>query len=113
MKKQINSINLHFLLIALPALLLLLLCAVTTAEEEERCNATRIGDCLGEDEEFLTESETTRRLLTSRRGVIDVSGSREAPFCNRNRYGNCVPNPRPSDRGPRRCNYHTCSRAPR
>ncbi|PIN01953.1 hypothetical protein CDL12_25540 [Handroanthus impetiginosus] len=52
------------------------------------CNATRIGDCLV-DEEFLMESETSRRFLAS----SSPGPLNRGAFCNRNTYGSCLPNP--------------------
>ncbi|PIN01952.1 hypothetical protein CDL12_25539 [Handroanthus impetiginosus] len=73
------------------------------------CNATRIGDCMTDDEEFLMESETSRRVLAAGRNSITTGSLIQGrPFCNRNVYGSCVPEP--SKYYERPCTYQNLCR---
>ncbi|PIN02615.1 hypothetical protein CDL12_24876 [Handroanthus impetiginosus] len=74
------------------------------------CNATRIGDCMTDDEEFLMESETSRRFLGGGGDPISNDAqNRNKPFCNQKLYGNCIGRPNKIDTR-RGCNYRTCRR---
>ncbi|PIN01951.1 hypothetical protein CDL12_25538 [Handroanthus impetiginosus] len=74
------------------------------------CNATRIGDCLV-DEEFSMESETSRRFLASGGKSISPGALNPTkPFCNRNVYGSCIKGPN-KFYNKRPCNYaNACAR---
>ncbi|KAL8528485.1 hypothetical protein ACS0TY_006057 [Phlomoides rotata] len=89
--------------------LLLVLSTTSTAaeEEEEGCNASRIGECLAD--EFLMESETSRRVLAGGGKRIQPLIPQK-PFCDARVYNNC--NGGPNDKFKKRpCNYtNTCKR---
>ncbi|KAG8366965.1 hypothetical protein BUALT_Bualt16G0023100 [Buddleja alternifolia] len=100
-----------------PLLLLLLTITVhkaaclTTTAAAEGCNSTRIGDCLTDDE-FLMESETTRRLLAGR--VTPITPPSIIPTktpCNKDVYGSCPGQPN-SYYTKRPCDYQNhCGRS--
>lgn len=101
MKKISPSPRTTFLLHSVVALLLLIVflvqrseCLLPAAAPEWGCNATRIGDCLADDdEELLMESETSRRFLAGGRGgkpISYVAIKSKKPFCNTDAYGNCI-----------------------
>ncbi|KAL7101059.1 hypothetical protein ACP275_08G033000 [Erythranthe tilingii] len=73
-------------------------------------NATRVGDWLDDGEEFLMESETSRRILQAGKKTITYPSAKpKLPFCDSTVYGSCI--------GPdnkiykRPCDYqNTCGR---
>ncbi|KAL8471805.1 hypothetical protein ACS0TY_029147 [Phlomoides rotata] len=114
--KKINTKQNGFLL--LTALLLIIFlsvqaeCFSTAADSQAagRCNASRISDCLPDDEEFLMDSESSRRILQAGRPKTINYPKPKIPFCGSNIYGSCI--------GPdskiykRPCDYkNTCGRA--
>ncbi|KAK4426257.1 hypothetical protein Salat_1394200 [Sesamum alatum] len=87
-------------------------CLSTAPAAEGGCNGTRIADCLPDGEEFLMESETSRRLLLD--GHKTITPQTLVPvedFCDANAYGSCYPGPNQFyDSKKRVCNYPTCKR---
>ncbi|KAL3629473.1 hypothetical protein CASFOL_026695 [Castilleja foliolosa] len=75
----------------LTALLLLIItikfqtgeCLTTTT------TTTRIADFLPDDDEFLMESESNRRILQAARRITP-DAQYKLPYCNRNVYGSCI-----------------------
>ncbi|KAL7094629.1 hypothetical protein ACP275_11G115800 [Erythranthe tilingii] len=82
------------------------------AAAELGCNSTRIGDCLtGGDagEEYLMESETSRRLLAGGQRFISPGAlNPKRPFCRGDVAGSCIGRPNKFyDKRP--CGYsHLC-----
>ncbi|PIN17567.1 hypothetical protein CDL12_09780 [Handroanthus impetiginosus] len=96
MKKiNINQHNFLQLGVAL-ALILVLLSAVAAAHApaEAEFNATRIADWLPDDEEFLMESETNRRILQDgkQKTITYPAINPKEQFCDSNVYGSCIGN---------------------
>ncbi|KAG8366966.1 hypothetical protein BUALT_Bualt16G0023200 [Buddleja alternifolia] len=94
--KKTNSTQFTPLLLLLLLLLLTITAhkaaCLTTTAAAEGCNSTKIGDCLTDDggDEFLMESETTRRLLGGRVTTITPpSMIPTKPYCNKEVYGSC------------------------
>ncbi|EYU44218.1 hypothetical protein ABFS82_08G033000 [Erythranthe guttata] len=94
--------------------LIFLLCA-----EEAECrstdgapafNATRVGDWLDDGEEFLMESETSRRILQAGKKTITYpSANPKLPFCDSAVYGSCIGKDNKIYKRP--CDYqNTCGR---
>ncbi|KAL0431783.1 UNVERIFIED_CONTAM: hypothetical protein Sradi_0804300 [Sesamum radiatum] len=115
---------LHFAPAFLLVLALLLSADVQKAEclttappaAEGGCNGTgRIADCLPDGEEFLMESETSRRLLVGARQTFSPGALQpKKPFCDGTNYGSCIPGPNKFyDSENRNCNHNTCKRAPK
>nr|GMC59488.1 protein RALF-like 27 [Ipomoea batatas] len=77
------------------ALLLLITLFITTqlsagAAAECRGGGT-VGDCMETGgEEFLMDSETTRRLLDTAGKHLVYTPLKKGALCNANRYGNCL-----------------------
>ncbi|KZV51623.1 hypothetical protein F511_24996 [Dorcoceras hygrometricum] len=86
-------------------------CLSSAADPEAVCNATVVGDCLPEDEEFMMESEVSRMLLARPlKPVSPQALNPKRPFCQRNTYGSCVPAPN-NKFYQRPCNYNNlCNR---
>ncbi|KAL7141124.1 hypothetical protein ABFS83_08G032800 [Erythranthe nasuta] len=55
-------------------------------------NATRVGDWLDDGEEFLMESETSRRILQAggKKTITYPTAKPELPFCDSAVYGSCI-----------------------
>ncbi|KAH0670840.1 hypothetical protein KY290_015464 [Solanum tuberosum] len=73
------------------------------------CNGTssNIGDCIGDVDEFLMESETSTMILAGKHLSINAPGD-TAKICEESIYGNCIDNPNVVAT---RCNYGTrCNR---
>ncbi|PIN02613.1 hypothetical protein CDL12_24874 [Handroanthus impetiginosus] len=69
------------------------------------CNATRIGDCLA-DEEFLMESETSRRFLAGGgKTITNRALNPRKSACPGNAYGNCGLKENPGYKKRRPCTY--------
>ncbi|XP_020551454.1 uncharacterized protein LOC110012400 [Sesamum indicum] len=110
---------LHYFAPALVLLLPLLLSAnlqkaeclsTATPAAEGRCNGTsRITDCLPDDEEFLMESETSRRLLVNEPKTYFGRALQPPPICDAKVVGNCFPEPRAID-DRRHCTVNDCGR---
>ncbi|PIN06701.1 hypothetical protein CDL12_20743 [Handroanthus impetiginosus] len=95
--KKINTNQHSFLQLGVALALILVLvnaAAASHAPGEAGFNATRIADWLPDDEEFLMESETNRRILQAGKGIrISYSATnRKRPFCNSKVYGSCIGN---------------------
>ncbi|KAL7135641.1 hypothetical protein ABFS83_11G111600 [Erythranthe nasuta] len=79
------------------------------AAAEWGCNSTRIGDCLTAGEEYLMESETSRRLLAGGQRFISPGAlNPRKPFCRGDVSGSCIGRPNKFyDKRP--CGYsHLC-----
>lgn len=78
------------------------------------CNATRISDCLPDDEEFLMESESSRRILQSGGGGNTITYpvlNPQRTHCDRDVYGSCIGNEN-KIYTQRTCNYqNNCGRS--
>ncbi|XP_012851798.1 PREDICTED: uncharacterized protein LOC105971487 [Erythranthe guttata] len=73
-------------------------------------NATRVGDWLDDGEEFLMESETSRRILQAGKKTITYpSANPKLPFCDSAVYGSCIGKDNKIYKRP--CDYqNTCGR---
>ncbi|CAI9780704.1 unnamed protein product [Fraxinus pennsylvanica] len=69
-------------------------CFITiTTASATKCNGSTIGDCIPINEEFLMESEISRRILAQRYPGITYKTSNAAkPFCDANAYHSCIDN---------------------
>ncbi|KAL7141125.1 hypothetical protein ABFS83_08G032900 [Erythranthe nasuta] len=75
-------------------------------------NATRVGDWLADGgEEFLMESETSRRILQAggKKTITYPSANPKLPFCDSTVYGSCIGKDNKIYKRP--CDYqNTCGR---
>ncbi|CAK9160548.1 unnamed protein product [Ilex paraguariensis] len=81
-------------------------------KRSSRCNGT-IADCIEEDDqEFLMESEVSRRILQSNSQLSARNSlQRGSPVCDTDQYGDCIPR-RINDHS-RSCSYdNRCKRGP-
>ncbi|KAH6803048.1 hypothetical protein C2S51_034494 [Perilla frutescens var. frutescens] len=102
--KKINPTS-PFLVLAL---LLSTAATATLAAALGRGNAMRTIDSMAGDEEFMMESETTRRLLTTT--ISPTAQNPKKPFCNARIYNNCINEPN-KKYDTRPCNYNnSCNR---
>ncbi|KAL8471807.1 hypothetical protein ACS0TY_029149 [Phlomoides rotata] len=115
--KKINTKQNGFLL--LTALLLIIFLSVqaecfSTADSQAagRCNASRISDCLPDEEEFLMDSESSRRILQAGGQKTINYGKPKVPYCRRDSYGSCIGKDSKNYQK-RPCDYkNTCGRRP-
>ncbi|CAA3014652.1 Hypothetical predicted protein [Olea europaea subsp. europaea] len=71
-----------------------------------KCNGSTIGDCIPVNEEFLMESEISRRILAQPDPSISYETFKPAkPFCKRDAYGSCIGDPNTNFNN-RPCNYN-------
>ncbi|KAH6761835.1 hypothetical protein C2S52_019268 [Perilla frutescens var. hirtella] len=91
------------------ALLLSIAATATLAAALGRGNTTRTTDSMAGDEEFMMESETTRRLLVTT--ISPSAQNPKKPFCNAHIYNNCINKPNTNyDKRP--CNLNNSCKRP-
>ncbi|CAI9781753.1 unnamed protein product [Fraxinus pennsylvanica] len=74
-----------------------------SATQRHKCNGSTIGDCIPVNEEFLMESEISRRILVEGNGYQPLNPIKH--FCDEKIYGSCLGEPNTMFKTNRPCTF--------
>uniref|UniRef100_A0A5B7AML5 Putative RALF-LIKE 27 family protein n=1 Tax=Davidia involucrata TaxID=16924 RepID=A0A5B7AML5_DAVIN len=63
--------------------------SIESSMSNNKCNGT-VAECITEEEEFLMESEVSRRLLAGQPKKLSYKALEKPPVCNPMIYGDCI-----------------------